>query len=113
MPQPYLVPVRPTFSRITQRRGVFGSTSTCCVFPLMVRRIICVLLPVVVVALTLVPLAALLQAVSLLRQPGDVIGQDVDVPVAERLGGGCHVAVKVGRSEEHTSELQSHVNLVC
>ena len=28
MPQPYLVPVRPTFSRIAQSSGVFGSTST-------------------------------------------------------------------------------------
>jgi len=28
MPQPYFVPVRPTCSRITQSKGVFGSTST-------------------------------------------------------------------------------------
>ena len=28
MPQPYLVPVRPTFSRIAQSSGVLGSTST-------------------------------------------------------------------------------------
>src|SRR6266567_2233752 len=27
MPQPYLVPVRPTFSRITHKRGVSGATS--------------------------------------------------------------------------------------
>src|SRR5438874_5432999 len=40
MPQPYLVPVRPTCSRITQSSGVFGSTSTLCVFPLMDKRII-------------------------------------------------------------------------
>src|SRR5947207_7335157 len=42
MPQPYFVPVKPTFSRITHKSGVFGSTSTCCVLPLIVRRIICV-----------------------------------------------------------------------
>ena len=28
MPQPYLVPVRPTCSRITHSSGVLGSTST-------------------------------------------------------------------------------------
>src|SRR5262249_16573455 len=37
MPQPYLVPVRPTFSRNAQRRGVLGSTSTLWVWPLIVR----------------------------------------------------------------------------
>ena len=28
-PQPYLVPVRPTFSRIAHNSGVSGSTSSC------------------------------------------------------------------------------------
>jgi hypothetical protein len=37
-PQPYLVPVRPTCSRITQRSGVFGSTSTLWDLPLMDSR---------------------------------------------------------------------------
>src|SRR6266567_9280317 len=37
MPQPYLVPVRPTFSRIAQSSGVSGSTSTSKVLPLIVR----------------------------------------------------------------------------
>src|SRR4051794_17102218 len=37
MPQPYFVPVRPTCSRITHSSGVFGSTSTLCDCPLMVR----------------------------------------------------------------------------
>src|SRR4029077_3751169 len=37
MPQPYLVPVRPTFSRIAQSNGVSASTSTSNAFPLMVR----------------------------------------------------------------------------
>ena len=37
MPQPYLVPVRPMFSRIAQSSGVSGSTSTSIVLPLMVR----------------------------------------------------------------------------
>ena len=37
MPQPYLVPVRPIFSRITHSSGVSGSTSTSKVLPLMVR----------------------------------------------------------------------------
>src|SRR4051812_33761003 len=32
-PQPYLVPVSPTCSRITHRRGVSGSTSTECSLP--------------------------------------------------------------------------------
>src|SRR5262249_38998037 len=40
MPQPYLVPVRPTFSRIAHSSGVLGSTSTSCAVPLMVRRAI-------------------------------------------------------------------------
>src|SRR5258705_5759097 len=38
-PQPYLVPVRPTCSRITQSRGVLGLTSTSWDLPLIVRRI--------------------------------------------------------------------------
>ena len=38
-PQPYFVPVRPTCSRITHSSGVFGSTSTSWVLPLMVKRI--------------------------------------------------------------------------
>ena len=38
-PQPYFVPVRPTFSRMTHSNGVVGSTSTSWDFPLMVRRI--------------------------------------------------------------------------
>src|SRR5258708_30010686 len=37
MPQPYLVPVRPTFSRIAHSSGVSGSTSTWKVLPLIVR----------------------------------------------------------------------------
>src|SRR2546421_6566230 len=40
MPQPYLVPVRPTCSRITHNSGVFGSAFTSCTVPLMVRRAI-------------------------------------------------------------------------
>src|SRR5271169_5110468 len=35
MPQPYLVPVRPTCSRITHKSGVSGSTCTSCICPLM------------------------------------------------------------------------------
>src|SRR5688500_10543414 len=45
-PQPYFVPVRPTCSRITHSSGVFGSTSTSCVLPLIVKRTIALLLPV-------------------------------------------------------------------
>src|SRR3954470_16433253 len=37
MPQPYLVPVRPTFSRIAHSSGVSGSTSTSKALPLIVR----------------------------------------------------------------------------
>ena len=37
MPQPYLVPVSPTFSRIAQSSGVSASTSTLIVLPLIVR----------------------------------------------------------------------------
>src|SRR5690349_22788197 len=37
MPQPYFVPVRPAFSRISQRSGVSGSTSTSNDLPLIVR----------------------------------------------------------------------------
>src|SRR5215475_15857276 len=37
MPQPYLVPVRPTFSRNAQSSGILGSTSTLCDWPLMLR----------------------------------------------------------------------------
>ena len=37
-PQPYLVPVRPTCSRIAHSRGVLGSTLTSRDLPLTVRR---------------------------------------------------------------------------
>src|SRR5882672_11566814 len=37
MPQPYLVPVRPTFSRNAHKSGMLGSTSTLCDWPLIVR----------------------------------------------------------------------------
>src|SRR5882672_5701949 len=40
IPQPYLVPIMPMLSRITQSSGVSGSTSTLCDFPLTVRLII-------------------------------------------------------------------------
>src|SRR5450759_5210313 len=40
MPQPYLVPVRPTCSRIAHSRGVLGSTSNSWDLPLIVRRAI-------------------------------------------------------------------------
>src|ERR1700693_287799 len=43
MPQPYLVPVRPTHSRIAHNSGVLGSMSTSCAVPLMVRRAIPIL----------------------------------------------------------------------
>src|SRR5258708_34789329 len=38
MPQPYLVPVRPTCSRIAHNRGVLGLTLTSSVLPLIVKR---------------------------------------------------------------------------
>src|SRR5262245_56380517 len=38
MPQPYLVPVSPTCSRITQSSGVSGVTLTSTDFPLIVKR---------------------------------------------------------------------------
>jgi hypothetical protein len=40
MPQPYFVPVRPRFSRITQRRGVSGATSVSYLFPFTFNEII-------------------------------------------------------------------------
>src|SRR5258708_16475892 len=40
MPQPYLVPVRPTCSRIAHNRGVLGLTLTSSVLPLIVKRAI-------------------------------------------------------------------------
>src|SRR5882757_3198697 len=39
IPQPNLVPVRPTVSRITQRSGVLGSTSTDWGLPLRVKAV--------------------------------------------------------------------------
>jgi hypothetical protein len=42
MPQPYLVPVRPSCSRITHRSGVSSSTSTSRALPLIVKRAIAV-----------------------------------------------------------------------
>src|SRR4051812_49574023 len=42
MPQPYFVPVSPTFSRIAQSSGVSSSTSTLIVLPLIVRLAIAV-----------------------------------------------------------------------
>src|SRR5712692_1648497 len=35
IPQPYLVPVRPTCSRMTHKSGVSASTSTSCTLPFM------------------------------------------------------------------------------
>src|SRR3979490_3147541 len=49
-PQPYLVPVRPTCSRMTQRSGVSGSASTSRVLPLMVSLVMRVLPRVAVAA---------------------------------------------------------------
>src|SRR5678815_2476984 len=47
MPQPNLVPVRPTCSRSTHSSGVLGSTSTLVDFPLTVKlAIACLLLGV-------------------------------------------------------------------
>src|SRR6516164_2154784 len=43
MPQPYLVPVRPTCSRMTHRRGVSASTSTSRTLPLILSFAIDVL----------------------------------------------------------------------
>src|SRR5262249_13639279 len=40
MPQPYLVPVRPTCSRIAHSRGVLALTSTSMDLPLIVKRTI-------------------------------------------------------------------------
>src|SRR5437588_2216764 len=40
MPQPYLVPVRPTCSRIAHSRGVLGLTLTSMELPLIVKRTI-------------------------------------------------------------------------
>src|SRR5688572_24998465 len=42
-PQPYLVPVRPAFSRIAHNSGVSGSTSRLCAWPLIVSEIIAIL----------------------------------------------------------------------
>ena len=39
MPHPYLVPVRLSDSRITQRRGISAGTSTCRCLPLTVNEI--------------------------------------------------------------------------
>src|SRR2546427_9924452 len=38
IPQPYLVPVRPSCSRIAHNRGVLGLTLTSSVLPLIVKR---------------------------------------------------------------------------
>ena len=40
-PQPYLVPVRPTCSRIAHSRGVLGLTLTSRALPLTVKRAMC------------------------------------------------------------------------
>src|SRR4051812_13414404 len=86
MPHPYLVPVRPTCSRITHSSGVFGSTSTCCVLPLMLRRIMRGFLPWWSGRVYCRPPAAAPQAVSLRRaESGDVIGERVDVAIREAL----------------------------
>src|SRR5436190_15896280 len=96
MPQPYFVPVRPTCSRITHKSGVFGSTSTCCALPLMLRRIMRGFLPWWSGRVYCRPLAAAPQAVSLLgAETGDVVDEKVDVLVGERLRGCGHVAVEL------------------
>src|SRR5260370_1352453 len=44
---------------------------------------------------------------------GSIAWEKRDVPGANLLGGATFTVVGNGRSEEHTSELQSHLNLVC
>src|SRR5260370_12805884 len=54
------------------------------------------------------------QDVSLLTQPLSNKTQGRGTNTAEKTGGGAALgAIIGGRSEEHTSELQSHLNLVC
>src|SRR5260370_23358842 len=43
----------------------------------------------------------------------DIAGMCVRPAGHGKRCGGCGSALKEGRSEEHTSELQSHLNLVC
>src|SRR5256885_7256027 len=89
MPQPYLVPVMPRWSRSTHRRGVSRSASTDMGLPLTFRVII----------------------EELLRKNPPQLFSALPAHLCrgQARGGGK----PRHRSEEHTSELQSPCNLVC
>src|SRR2546426_6090434 len=115
IPQPYLVPVRPTCSRIAHNRGVLGSTLTSLAFPLIVRRAIGS--PSPRVRCRKYPLSGSgRQAISASEGPSQGAHR---VPVNPRWPRGEYGMLLVmppsrrPRSEEHTSELQSPCNLVC
>src|SRR5260370_26635519 len=56
---------------------------------------------------TLFPYTTLFR--SLRDKPVDVLFLDIQMPATD----GFEAIEQIGRSEEHTSELQSHLNLVC
>src|SRR5947207_8402459 len=104
MPQPYLVPVSPIVSRSTQRSGVSGSTSTWWVLPLTVRSAIGEPPCIAPWGRWLIPRSTLGHAAP--RVPERIAWFNSNMEIAIARGG-------VARSEEHTSELQSHSDLVC
>src|SRR5260370_25694951 len=69
---------------------------------------------------TLFPYTTLFRSLAIVREVSRLLGYSV--AVSSTLGRGTRVRVRIplqrlnsaaARSEEHTSELQSHLNLVC
>src|SRR5256885_6834551 len=103
MPQPNLVPVRPSVSRNPHSNGMSGSTSTAVSLPLTLSLI---MTPPAAEHPRTSGRAELARALPA-RHPHYTARRERRTPFAPLPGeASC-------RSEEHTSELQSPCNLVC
>src|SRR5690348_17922100 len=63
--------------------------------------------------ITLGPIATVLGLAFRVKDPDHLLGDDDEPGITCALIPTSHSGVSIGRSEEHTSELQSPVHLVC
>src|SRR5262245_41878086 len=99
-PQPYLVPVRPTCSRITQSRGVSASTCTSRVLPLMLSLGMCVLVGWTADLVVVVPLAGGRAAPRRSRRTGASIAHRSGPSYAGTARRACAQLPRHGRARE-------------